>query len=55
MKIKSIHAAPITNDRVLRGPETPKADWYGEIFDPGVRLVSSQVPDLGPRRLRGHR
>ena len=47
MKIKSIHAAPITNDRVLRGPETPKADWYGEIFDRGTVWSPPRFPTWG--------
>ncbi len=47
MKIKSVHAAPITNDRVLRGPETPKADWYGEIFDRGSVWSPPRFPTWG--------
>ena len=47
MKIKSVHAAPITNDRVLCGPETPKADWYHEISTRGGVWASNRVPPWG--------
>ena len=47
MKIKSVHAAPITNDRVLSGPETPKADWYREMSTRGGVWAPGRFPPWG--------
>ena len=47
MRIKSVHAAPITNDRVLSGPETPKADWYREMSTRGGVWAPGRFPPWG--------
>ena len=47
MKIKSVHAAAITNDRILSGPETPKADWYNELAGRIGIWAQSRVPPWG--------
>ncbi len=47
MKIKSIHAAPITNDRVLCGPEIPKADWYNDAIGRGGIWTPNRIPPWG--------
>ena len=47
MKIKSIHAAPITNDRVLCGPETPKADWWNAMADRTGIWAPTKLPPWG--------